>query len=410
MGEGRTVDRRARRMTVTDAPDIYLDHQATTPIDERVVDAMLPYLRSTFGNPASAHRIGKQASDAVDRAREQVAAALGCSQRDLVFTSGATESNNLAIKGLAAAAGDRRHLVTCTTEHPSVLAPCRRLAAEGFSLTVVGVDSSGMIDLDELEGALRPDTLLVSVMAVNNEVGTLAPMRHISELAGAVGALVHCDATQAIGKVPFDVDDAGVDVASVSAHKLYGPKGVGALYVRRLVSSRLRPITDGGGHERGLRSGTLNVAGVVGFGEAATIGLAEMAEETPRLRALAELLQARITEGVPGTELVGRLPGDRLPGNLTLAFPDVDAEELMLAMPDVAVSTGSACSTAAPAPSHVLLALGLDYAAAQSVLRFGVGRFTSAAEIEQAAVRVADAHHLVRSLGETAGAATRAAR
>lgn len=397
-------------MTFTDAPDIYLDHQATTPVDERVLDAMLPYLRSAFGNPASTHRVGKQASDAVERAREQVAATLGCSQRDVVFTSGATESNNLAIKGLAAAPGDRRHLVTCATEHPSVLAPCRRLAAEGFSLTVVGVDSSGMIDLEELEGALRPDTLLVSVMASNNEVGTLAPMRQISELARGVGALVHCDATQAMGKVPFDVDDAGVDVASMSAHKLYGPKGVGALYVRRSVSSRLRPVTDGGGHERGLRSGTLNVAGVVGLGEAATIGSAEMAEETPRLRVLAELLRARLTAAVPGTKLVGRPPAERLPGNLTLAFPGVDAEELMLAMPDVAVSTGSACSTAAPAPSYVLLALGLDYAAAQSVLRFGVGRFTSAAEIEQAAVRVAEAHHLVRSPREPVGVAARAAR
>jgi cysteine desulfurase len=370
-------------------PDVYLDHQATTPVDERVLEAMLPYLRASFANPASAHRGGRRAADAVERAREQLGAAVGCAPRDLIFTSGATEANNLAVKGLAAGA-ERRHLVTCSTEHPSVLAPLRRLAADGFSLTEVGVDSGGLIDLDELAAALRPDTLLVSVMAANNEIGTLAPVRGVSELAHAVGAVMHCDATQVVGKVPFDVDEAGVDLASMSAHKLYGPKGVGALYVRRPVASRLRPLLDGGGHERGIRSGTLNVAGAAGFGEAAAIAAAEMAAEAPRLRSLAELLAARITNAAPGVALVGRPPGERIPGNVTLSFAGVDAEQLMLAMPDVAVSTGSACSTAAPAPSHVLLAIGLDYAMAQSVLRFGAGRDTSVADVERAAARVAE--------------------
>lgn len=377
-------------------PDVYLDHQATTPVDERVLEAMLPFLRGSFANPASAHRGGRRAADAVERAREQLGAAVGCSPRDLIFTSGATEANNFAIKGLAAGA-DRRHLVTCSTEHPSVLAPLRRLAADGFSLTEVGVDSDGAIDLDELAAALCPDTFLVSVMAANNEIGTLAPLRRVSELAHAVGAVMHCDATQVVGKVPFDVDEAGVDLASMSAHKLYGPKGVGALYVRRPVAARLRPLLDGGGHERGLRSGTLNVAGAVGFGEAAVLAAAEMAEEAPRLRSLAELLRARITGAAPGVALVGPAPSERIPGNVTLSFAGVDAEQLMLAMPDIAVSTGSACSTAAPAPSHVLLAIGLDYAVAQSVLRFGAGRCTSAADIQRAAARVVETLHILRS-------------
>ncbi|MFN2505380.1 MAG: cysteine desulfurase family protein [Acidimicrobiales bacterium] len=382
-------------MTTTGSPDIYLDHQATTPVDERVLEAMLPYLRANFANPASAHRSGQLAAHAVDHAREQLGALVGCRPRDLVLTSGATEANNLAIKGLASAA-ERRHLVTCATEHPSVLAPLRRLAEEGFSLTEVGVDSTGKIDLDELAAAIRPDTLLVSVMAANNEIGTLAPIEKVSELARAVGAVVHCDATQAVGKLPFDVDEAGVDLASMSAHKLYGPKGVGALYVRRGVFSRLRPLADGGGHERGLRSGTLNVAGAVGFGAAAAAAAAEMAEEAPRLRALGELLRALISGYLPGVTPVGH-PSERIPGNVTLAFRGVDAEQLMLAMPDVAVSTGSACSTAAPSPSHVLLALGLDYVAAQSVLRLGAGRFTSAADVERAAARVVETVQVLRS-------------
>lgn len=377
------------------SPYIYLDHQSTTPVDERVLESMLPYFRANFANPASAHRSGRRAADAVAHAREQLAALVGCRARDLILTSGATEANNLAIKGLASAA-ERRHLVTCVTEHPSVLAPLRRLVEEGFSLTEVGVDPTGKIYLDELANALRPDTLLVSVMAANNEIGTLAPMGNVAELARAVGAVVHCDATQAVGKVPFDVDELDVDLVSMSAHKLYGPKGVGALYARRAVFSRLRPLSDGGGHERGLRSGTLNVAGAVGFGAAAAVAAVEMAEEATRLRALGELLHARISGALPGVELVGH-PSERIPGNMTMAFAGVDAEEVMLAMPDVAVSTGSACSTAAPSPSHVLLALGLDYVAAQSVLRFGAGRFTSTADVDRATARVIETVRLLRS-------------
>lgn len=384
------------RQETASTDGIYLDHQATTPLDERVLEAMLPYLRGLFANASSGHGAGRVAAAAVAQARERLAAAVGCQARNLVFTSGATEANNLAIKGLAAAASSRRHLVTCVTEHPSVLAPMRRLAEEGFELTEVHVDHHGAIDLQELEDVLRPNTLLVSVMAANNEIGTLAPIRLVSDLAHASGAVVHCDATQAVGKVPFDVDEAGVDLASMSAHKLYGPKGVGALYVRRAVSSCLRPLLDGGGHERGLRSGTLNVAGAVGFGAAADVAASEMAEEAPRLRALGELLRTRITTDVPGTTYVGH-PTERIPGNVALAFAGIDAEELMLSMPDLAVSTGSACSTAAPAPSHVLLALGLDYASAQSVLRFGAGRFTTADDINVAAGRVADAVGGLRS-------------
>jgi len=369
---------------------IYLDHQATTPLDQRVLDAMLPYLSRHFANAASPHAAGRAAAAAVDDARGQLAELLGARPHELVFTSGATEANNLAIKGLAVDPKGRRHLVACATEHPSVLEPLRRLAAEGFELTKVGVDRRGTIDLAELEEAVGPQTLLVCVMAANNEVGTVAPVRRVVEIAHAQGAAVHCDATQAVGKLDVDVDDLGADLVAMSAHKLYGPKGVGALYIRRTLVPRIRPLLDGGGHERGLRSGTTNVAGCVGLGVAAVIAGAEMGHEAARLRALADQLRHGIERRTHGIALVGH-PTERIPGNLSLAFAGTDAEDVMLSMPDVAVSTGSACSTAARTPSHVLLALGLDYVAAQSVLRFGVGRFTTPAEVDTAAVRVTEA-------------------
>jgi cysteine desulfurase len=369
---------------------IYLDHQATTPLDDRVLEAMLPYLRGDFGNPSSIHEPGRRAAAAVLTARERLAELLGCNLQEVVFTSGATEANNLALKGLAHAAGTRRHLVTCVTEHPSVLEPLRRLARNGFELTEIGVDKYGTIDLIQLAEAVRPDTLVVSVMAANNEIGTLAPVRQVAEIAHTVGALFHCDATQAVGKVPFHVESVGADLVSLSAHKFYGPKGTGALYVRRSVTAKLRPVIDGGGQERGLRSGTLNVPGCVGLGSAAAIASNEMAGDVPRLRDLADRLRERVTGTVAGVSVVGH-PTERLPGNISLAFSGMDAEDLMLSMPDLAVSTGSACSVASPAPSHVLLALGLGYLEAQSVLRFGAGRFTTIAEIDTAAERVADA-------------------
>ena len=384
---------------------IYLDHQATTPLDERVLDAMLPYLRERYGNASSPHAPGRLAAAGVARAREQIADLLDCHPQEIIFTSGATEANNLAIKGVAMATSGRRGMVTSTIEHPSVLSPLRRLVADGFAVTEVSVDPEGRLDLSAYQAALDADTLLVSVMAANNEIGTLAPIGLISEQAHQHGALMHCDATQLIGKLPFDVNECGADLVSLSGHKFYGPKGVGALYVQRLVSTRLAPLVDGGGHERGLRSGTLNVPGCVGLGAAADIAKASMAAEADAVRALADLLRRRVSAGLPEVLLVGS-EEPRLPGNVSLRFPGVDAQDLMLLMPDIAVSTASACSYGAPEPSHVLRAIGLGHDDAQSVLRFGIGRFTTRPEIERAATRVVES---VRTLRAMAGSSQREA-
>ena len=380
-------------------PPIYLDNHATTRVDPRVVEAMLPYFTTTYGNPASvSHRFGWDAAAAVDRAREQVAALIGAESKEVVFTSGATEANNLAIKGaLAHLKRKGNHLVTAATEHRAVLDPMKRLAREGWDLTVVACDEHGMVSAEAVEAALTDRTILVSVMAANNEVGTLNPIGAIGQLCHARGVLFHTDATQAVGKVPLDVRQDAIDLLSLSAHKFYGPKGIGALYVRRrdpLV--RLTPLLDGGGHERGLRSGTIAVPLVVGLGEAADLARRERPEESARLRGLRERLHAGLAARVEAIVLNGH-PTLRLPGNLNLSFAYVDGEALMMAMRDVAVSSGSACTSANPEPSHVLTAMGRDEDMARASLRFGLGRFTTAEEIDFAAEAVAEALERLRS-------------
>ena len=372
---------------------VYLDNHATTRVDPRVVAAMLPYFTEIYGNAASlSHRFGWQAAEAVDAARERVARAIGAEAREIVFTSGATEANNLAIKG--ALAGLRRkgdHVVTAATEHKAVLDPLRRLAREGWDLSVVEPDAHGFVSAEAIEEALTDRTVFVSVMAANNEVGTINPVREIGELCHARGILFHTDATQAVGKIPLDVVADSIDLLSLSAHKMYGPKGVGALYVRRRDPQvRLTPLFDGGGHERGMRSGTLPVPMIVGLGLAAELAVAEREAEGVRLRELRERLHGRIAESVDEIRLNGH-PTDRLPGNLNLSFAYVEGESLMMAMRDVAVSSGAACTAADPEPSHVLLAMGLDEEMARASLRFGLGRFTTLEEVDYAAGAVADA-------------------
>ena len=371
---------------------IYLDYQATTPVDPRVLKLMLPYFSEKFGNPGSAtHSFGREAAAACERAREQVAAVIGAEAREIVFTSGATESNNIAIKGAGYFARDgRRHIVTAATEHKCVLESCKALAAEGFRLTVLPVEASGLLDLARLAAALSDDTLLVSIMAVNNEIGVIQPLAEIGELCRRHGAYFHTDAAQAAGKIPLDVDDMAIDLMSISGHKLYGPKGVGALYVRRRPRVRLAPLMSGGGQERGLRSGTLPAALCVGLGAASEISAAEMAAEGMRLKRLRERLRCGLAAKVPGLAVNGDLER-RIPGNLNLAFPGVDAEVLMARLKDIAVSSGSACTSASIEPSYVLRALGLEDALARASLRIGLGRFTDSAEIDYAVEAIAAA-------------------
>jgi cysteine desulfurase len=367
---------------------IYLDHHATTPVDARVLETMLPYFGEKFGNPASRHhRFGWEAGDAVERARKQVAALIGAGSKDVVFTSGATEANNLAIKGAAEARRkDGDHLVTVVTEHKAVLDPLKRLERDGWRLTVLPVQSSGLVDLDALKGAVTGRTVLVSVMAANNEIGVLQPIADAAAIAHANGAWFHTDAVQAVGKVPFDVDALDVDLASITAHKMYGPKGVGALYVRRKGREvAIAAQIDGGGHERGMRSGTLNVPGIVGFGQAAEIARAEMPVEAKRVAMLRDRLLAALRARTDGMAVNGTLDA-RLPGNLNVSFEGVDGEALLVALDDIAVSSGAACTAAEP--SHVLVALGLSTDRALASLRFGIGRTTTNADVDYAAEKV----------------------
>jgi len=381
------------------APPIYLDAHATTPVDPRVLDAMLPYFRDRFGNAASrTHAFGREAEKAVDRAREQVATAIGGSPKEIVWTSGATEADNLAVLGVAEAyrhKGD--HVVTCVTEHPAVLDPCRRLERRGFRVTYLPVDSTGMLDLGALGDALDDRTILVSIMTANNEVGTLHPVAEIARVVHARSAAVfHTDAAQAAGRVPIDVEADGVDLLSLSAHKTYGPKGTGVLWVRRRRPTvRLVPLLHGGGHERGLRSGTLNVPGIVGAGAALELAASEQPAEAARVAALRDRLRDALGEALPDVQVNGH-PTERLPNNLNVSFPGVEAEDILRAIPDVAVSTGAACSSASPEPSHVITALGLGQARAQSSIRFGLTRFTTGDEIERAAAAVIRAVRALR--------------
>ena len=375
---------------------VYLDNQATTPCDPRVLQAMLPWFCEQFGNPHSVeHVMGRQAEAAVEQARAQVAALIGAEPRELTFTSGATESNNIAIKGAAryaAASGEtRRRVVTVATEHKCVLESVASLRAEGFEPVMLPVRPDGLLDPAVLAEALEVPTLLVSVMAVNNETGVVQDLTGLAAVARRAGALFHTDAAQGVGKIALDVAAMGIDLMSVSGHKIYGPKGVGALYVRRRPRVRLTPLFSGGGQEHGLRSGTLPVPLIVGLGEAARLAQADMAAEAPRLAALRDGLLERLQAMVPGVVVNGS-PTARIAGNLNVTFPAATAAALMAAVPELCVSTGSACSSAELEPSYVLRALGLSDAEAGRTLRIGIGRFTSPADIEFAATALAAAH------------------
>ena len=378
---------------------VYLDYNATTPVDRRVLDAMMPYLTGEFGNAASrSHAYGWRAEAAVESAREQVAALIGASAREIVWTSGATESNNLALKGAAAMYRKRgNHIVTCATEHRAVLDPCRRLAEEGFEVACLGVDRHGRVDPARVADAITDRTILLSIMAANNETGTLHPVAEIGRIAKRRGVLFHCDATQAVGRVGVDVEAMGIDLLSMSAHKIYGPKGAGCLYVRRR-SPRVRLVCqmDGGGHERGLRSGTLNVPGIVGLGAAAEICRREMADEAPRLAALRDRLHRGIDAGLDSVALNGH-PAERLANTLNLSFAYVEGEALMMKLKNVASSSGSACTSESREPSHVLKALGVGEDLINSSLRFSVGRNTTEEEVDFALEEIL---HGVRELRE----------
>jgi cysteine desulfurase len=362
---------------------IYMDYHATTPVDPRVLEAMLPYFREEFGNASSkSHPFGWHAEEAVEQARAEVAALIGASPKELVWTSGATESNNLAIKGVAEFhAGKGRHLVTVATEHKAVLDSMHALERRGWTLTVLPVDRDGLVEPAAVAAALRPDTVLVSVMHGNNETGVVQPIAEIGAITRAAGVLFHCDAVQSAGKIPFDVERAQVDLASLSAHKMYGPKGVGALYVRRKPRVRLTAQMDGGGHERGFRSGTLNVPGIVGFGKACALAAAEREAEAARVLALRERLRAGLLAGLDLVTVNGSLQ-HRLPGNLNVSFAYVEGEAMMMAIKDVAVSSGSACTSASLEPSYVLRAMGVGDDLAHSSIRFGLGRFTTEEEVD----------------------------
>ena len=379
---------------------IYLDHNATTPCDPRVVDAMLPYFTNSFGNAASRnHPFGWQAEEAVDYAREQVAKLVGADTKEIIFTSGATEADNLAIKGVFEMyASKGNHIITCNIEHKAVLDTCKHIEKEGGEVTYLKVKDNGLIDLAELEAAIKPTTILIAIMYANNEIGTVMPMKEISAIARKHGVLVFSDATQAIGKIPVDVSKDGIDLMAFTAHKMYGPKGVGALYVRR-KNPRVKVTAqmDGGGHERGMRSGTLNVPGIVGFGKACEICMNEMEEEGKRLRALRDKLE---------TELLkieeAYLNGDkeyRLPHVSNISFKYVEGEGLMMGFnKNIALSSGSACTSASLEPSYVLKALGLGDDLAHSSLRFGLGRFTTEEQIDYTIKQVSDTVYKLREM------------
>ncbi len=362
---------------------VYLDYQATTPTDPRVVEVMVPYFHDQFGNPHSrGHSIGWRAEDAVERAREQVAALIGAEEREIVFTSGATEANNLAIKGVVRFYGKKKnHVITAVTEHKCVLESCHQLEREGFKVTYLPVQSNGLLDLDVLKAAIDDNTCLVSIMAVNNEIGVIQPVAEIGALCREAGVFFHTDAAQATGKIPLDVEAMNIDLMSISGHKFYGPMGIGVMYVRRRPRVRMVPLFDGGGQERGFRSGTLPLPLCVGLGKACELAQAEMTGERDRLFELRERLYQGISARIPQAALNGDWQ-QRIPGNLNLSFAGVDGEALLTGLTEIAVSSGSACTSASIEPSYVLQALGLDDALARSSLRIGLGRFTTEAEVD----------------------------
>jgi cysteine desulfurase len=376
--------------------DIYLDNNATTALDDRVLEAMLPALRHV-GNASSAHPAGQVARRWVEEARRQMAALLDASPREIVFTSGSTEANNLALMGLVRGADrGRSRVVSVTTEHPAILETLRELEGEGTEVVLVPVDRWGVVDLQRLADAVDDYTLLVSVMAANNETGVLAPLPQVAEIAHTRGALLHTDATQLLAWGGVKVDDLGVDLLSLSGHKMHGPQGIGALYVRRECRWRLTPVQHGGGHEQGLRSGTLNTAGIVGLGAAAELAANEGPAEAQRVKALRDLLHHTLQETVAPVILNGH-PVERLPGTLNLSFPGADADAVMAGAPHAAIATGSACSTGHPGPSHVLTAMGISEEQAACSLRFGLSRFTTDGEVRSAATVIADSVARARS-------------
>jgi cysteine desulfurase len=397
---------------------VYMDNHATTQVDQRVVDVMLPYFSTWYGNPGStSHAYGWETKEAVDVARESIAAAIGASARELVFTSGATESNNLALKGLTdRARGGRTRIVSVVTEHRAVLDPLERLGRRGFEVTLLPVTPAGdrragWLDPQHVADAVTEDTLCVSVMLANNEIGVLQPLSEIAAICRERGVVLHCDATQAIGRVPVDVEELGVDLMSFTAHKIYGPKGIGTLYVRRRPKAvRLSAQIDGGGQEGGLRSGTLNVPGIIGFAKALELCVDEMNTEQPRLAQLRDRLFTGMRDSIEGVTLNGPAldalgpdePGLRLAGNLNVSFAWVDGEALMLDMKRLAVSSGSACTSANPEPSHVLRALGIGEDLTRASLRFGLGRFNTAEEVEFAIQAVSESVRKLRRLSSLA--------
>jgi cysteine desulfurase len=379
---------------------VYMDNQATTALDPRVLQEMLPYFGEKFGNPASrSHSFGWAAEQAVEQARAQIAKVIGGTAKEIIFTSGATESDNLAIKGVAEAYQSRgNHIITSVIEHNAVLDSCKRLAHSGFRITYLPVQKDGLIDLDELAKAIDEKTILVSIMAANNEIGVLQPIADIGKLCRARGVIFHTDAAQAVGKIPLNVNQQNIDLLSISGHKTHGPKGVGALFVRhKNPRVQLAAILDGGGHERGMRSGTINVPGVVGLGWACAIAAQEMPEESCRLSGLRERLRENIMRRLEQVYVNGSLE-HRLPGNLNLTFTHVESESLMMGINDIAVSSGSACTSATMEPSHVLKALGVSDDLAHSSIRFGLGRFTTEAEVDYVAARVVETVQRLREL------------
>jgi cysteine desulfurase len=362
---------------------VYLDYQATTPCDPRVVTAMLPYFTEKFGNPHSrSHAYGWVAEEACDVAREQVADLIGASEKEIIFTSGATESNNIAIKGVAHFyKGEKNHVITLQTEHKCVLDSCRHLEQEGFSITYLPVQTNGLVDLNALKAAITDKTVLVSIMAVNNEIGVIQPLAEIGKICRERGVFFHTDAAQAFGKIPLDVEAMNIDLMSISGHKIYAPKGIGALYVRRRPRVRLEALFSGGGQERGMRSGTLPTPLVVGFGEAAKIAKAEMGAEAERLHGYYNKILAELLDGIPDVFLNGDRE-QRWVGNINLSFAYVEGESMVMAIKDLAVSSGSACTSASLEPSYVLRALGVGEELAHTSIRFGIGRFTTEEEID----------------------------
>src|SRR5438477_8613690 len=391
---------REREISMAVKLPIYLDYHATTPVDPRVVDAMVPYFTTQFGNAASRnHPFGWEAEEAVEKGRKQIADLIGANAKEIVFTSGATESDNLAIKGVAEMYREKgNHIITAVTEHKAVIDTCKRLEKDGYRVTYVPVGKDGLVNPEDVRNAITDKTTLITIMTANNEIGVIQPIAEIGAIAKEKGILFHTDAVQAVGKIPFNVNDLKIDMASISAHKMYGPKGVGALFVRRRNPRvLLAPLIDGGGHERGMRSGTLNVPGIVGFGKAAQIARDELNAERAEMFRLRERLRATLERELDEVYINGDLE-KRLPGKLNMSFAYVEGESLLMGINDIAVSSGSACTSASLEPSYVLKALGVGEDLAHTYIRFGIGRFNTEEEVDYVAARVIDVVRRLRDL------------